>query len=283
MSLSSKIKSLPIAKVFSKDKLVASPFLNKIGIQPFRLWLANKRYHDKQYLVDSSVVNQVDQLMKDGIILVENFMSDSEFAAITKECRSFIDSDSFETSKKVGSNTIYNQSIENMDKTVYPTTTGLLNHPLLLKLFSAADKRELDPTKGDIIILIQYLVQGDGEDLDIESELHVDTFFNTYKAWLYLDDVRLENGPFSYVKGSHTNLNKDRYNNVYHYSLQKDVSGSRRVSKNEVDDLGLQETTVLCKKNTLAMANTFGFHRRLQGVNGNDRLTIAITAKRSPF
>lgn len=280
MSITSALKSWPVVRVFSKDKLVDSPLLNRLGVQPFRVWLANAIYHAKSYPVDASVAEPVERLMQEGLIMIEDFLPDDEFRRLNDECRQFVAAGQFATSKRVGSNTIYNHDVRDLDRETYPVTTSLLHHPMLQKLFSAADRRRVNPANDDLVILIQYLVQGEGDEVDIETELHVDTFFNTFKAWLYLDDVRMENGPFVYVKGSQSTLRGNRYRKVYDYSQQRGVSGSRRVSQEELSEMGLSETTVLCKNNTLAMANTFGFHRRLRGVAGNDRLTIAITSKR---
>ena len=37
---------------------------------------------------------------------------------------------------------------------------------------------------------------------DVNSYWHVDTYHNTHKAWIYLDDIKKENGPFNYIVGS---------------------------------------------------------------------------------
>ena len=36
----------------------------------------------------------------------------------------------------------------------------------------------------------------DDLNLDTQKEYHYDTFYSTFKAWLYIDDVKLDDGPF---------------------------------------------------------------------------------------
>ena len=42
-----------------------------------------------------------------------------------------------------------------------------------------------------------------GKGKDPQTNLHMDTFHSTVKAWFFLYDVPMDEGPFTYVRGSH--------------------------------------------------------------------------------
>ena len=148
-----------------------------------------------------------------------------------------------------------------------PYTYKFLTEPRLHAILEAAEKRPLGYLAGHRVLerLIQGPV-GEPED-DPETELHNDTYFSNHKAWLYLNDVEMENGPFVYVKRSHR-LSPTQLYYVYRESCTRN-QGARRVARDELERLGLQETIVTCPKNTLVIANVFGFHRRLRGRPGS--------------
>jgi hypothetical protein len=114
--------------------------------------------------------------------------------------------------------------------------------------------------------------------------LHIDTFFNTHKAWLYLSDVTAADGPFVYVPGSHR-LDPRRLIGDYLGSLlpAPDYAGSRRIAAKELVARGLEEKVYTCVANTLVIANTTGYHRRLKGRAGNVRMAVQLGCRFHPF
>ena len=93
----------------------------------------------------------------------------------------------------------------------------------------------------------------------------------------------MPHAPFVYVKGSHKNRPTHRMKKSYEYSLDKNSIHSRRISAEELKELGLEETIFKAKKNTFVMANTLGFHRRMRGEAGNKRVALAYSARFNPF
>jgi hypothetical protein len=120
--------------------------------------------------------------------------------------------------------------------------------------------------------------------MDPQSELHSDIFFNTHKAWLYLHDVRLEHGPLAYVTRSHR-LTPARLGFVYRDSWTRHAAEelSRRITPEELDALHATETVVTCAANTLVIANTSGYHRRLPGRPGATRDSLHLSVRTDPF
>ncbi|MEM0907005.1 MAG: phytanoyl-CoA dioxygenase family protein, partial [Pseudomonadota bacterium] len=128
-----------------------------------------------------------------------------------------------------------------------------------------------------------------GED-DPQAMLHADTFHPNAKFWLFLHDVGADEGPFSYVPGSHIltdarlewehaqALNAAQEGNVHH------AAGSFRLAESGLGALGyggLQSFPV--KANTLVVADTFGFHKRTPSQKPTVRTALYGILRRNPF
>jgi len=287
-AIAKKVIKLPPFRILSKDKLIKSSVLNKIGVQPFRMYLAQQRYNLKSTPHANVYENEITALKDEGIVVIENFLQEDQFDVLEKECRKILQNEKSGTIRQDGANTIHMKRLLNLDKSDYPEVFKFLENEKLRALFEAAEKRRLDFDKGKVALLLQYLEQGYDKHLrDPETELHADTFFNTHKAWLYMNDVEMKNAPFVFVKGSHKVKGANRYKLAYDYSngaiVGSDRGGSRRVGAEELKEYNLERTVYTCKKNTLVIANTMGYHCREEGEGGNDRLTIAVSARFNPF
>ncbi|WFE92106.1 phytanoyl-CoA dioxygenase family protein [Roseibium porphyridii] len=125
---------------------------------------------------------------------------------------------------------------------------------------------------------------------DPQSDAHADTFHATSKAWLFLQDVGEEDGPFFFVPGSHK-LTKDRLDWEYECSLtaardprSHHASGSFRIKREELSDLGLpQPVKMAVPENTLVVADTFAFHGRTPSDKPTVRSEIHWHMRRNPF
>ena len=108
----------------------------------------------------------------------------------------------------------------------------------------------------------------DGPD-DPQCVLHSDTFHPTVKAWLFLTDVAADEGPFTYVPGSHR-LTPQRRAWEHAMSLKMAQQserltrrGSFRTRPDELAGLGLPQARAFpVRANTLVVADTHGFHAR---------------------
>lgn len=287
-AIAKKVLKLPPFRILSKDKLIRSRVLNKMGVQPFRMYLAQQRYNMKSTPHADTYKDEIKGLKDDGIVVIENFLPEEEFGRLQQECRKILRDEKSESVRQDGANTIYGKMLLSLERSNYPEVFKFLKNEKLKALFEAAEKRKIDFDKGKVTLLLQYLEQGyDKHLLDPETELHADIFFNTHKAWLYMDDVEMKNAPFVFVKGSHKVKGANRYKIAYDYSngavVGSDRGGSRRVSAEELKEYNLERTVYTCKKNTLVIANTMGYHCREEGEGGNDRLTLAISARFNPF
>ena len=129
---------------------------------------------------------------------------------------------------------------------------------------------------------------------DPQKDLHTDTFHPCVKAWLYLEEVTVSNGPFTLIPGSHR-LTWRRLRWEYRQSLlasqarlnpraERYWDGSFRVNEDDIKALGYglpQPITV--PPNSLLIANVHAVHRRGDAPPGASRLTIWMQSRDNPF
>jgi len=125
---------------------------------------------------------------------------------------------------------------------------------------------------------------------DPQINLHADTFHPSMKAWLFLEDVTSESGPFTYVPGSHR-LTPQRLAWEHRRSLtvrdddcRLSARGSLRVTADELPALGLPAPKAFAvPANTLVIADTFGFHARGESAQRSTRIELWAYGRRNPF
>jgi len=130
----------------------------------------------------------------------------------------------------------------------------------------------------------------DPDNPDPQNTLHSDTFHPTAKFWLFMHDVGPDEGPFSYVIGSHR-LTPERLEWEYQQSIiatsagnAHHASGSFRATEAEMAGFGYGELITLpVKGNTLVVADTYGFHRRTPTDRPTVRTEVHGMLRRSPF
>ena len=128
------------------------------------------------------------------------------------------------------------------------------------------------------------------DEEDPQTDVHADTFHSTMKAWLFLTDVALEDGPFSYVPGSHR-LTAERLAWEHEQALAAPDSldrlsarGSLRAEAADLERLGLPPPHPLAvSANTLVVADTFGFHARAPSLRPSIRVELWAYVRRNPF
>jgi hypothetical protein len=271
----------PLRQTVSSDKVVESKLLNLLGVQVQRTLAARLIYNLRRVSVDTAVKDKVDELSCEGIVVLPDFLPPDHFEGIRREYLTLFDENANKlTVYRHGPNTYELALIRDFDASVLPYTYKFLAEPRLHAILEAAEKRPLNCLSGHRAL--ERLIQGPGgEQEDPETELHSDTFFTNHKAWLYLSDVEMENGPFVYVKRSHR-LTLTKLYHIYKESCTRNTR-SRRIVRDELERLGLQETIVTCPKNTLVIADVHGFHRRVRGRPGCRRYGVHMSLRVNPF
>lgn len=122
---------------------------------------------------------------------------------------------------------------------------------------------------------------------DPQTRLHMDTFHPTMKAWLFLEDVPGDQGPFTYVPGSHRPTQRRL---AWHKrrSVQAATAptkgGAFRVADAELPRLHLPQRNVFAVPgNTLVVGDTFGLHARGLSLRPSTRVEIYASMRPNPF
>jgi len=275
------LKTMPLLRVLSKDKLIQSPILNRMGVQVARTLAARGIYHMRPAHIDPSIKDKVAEVKRDGMTIFEDFLPPDHFEDVKRECLALIDSqEQHVTTLRHGPNRVQYARTNEFDRSRWPRTREFLGDSRLRGVLEAMEKLPYDPDSGQRSV--ERLIIGDSaNEHDPETEMHSDVFYMSHKAWLYLEDVNLEDCPLVYVKGSHR-ITGAQLRHIYRHSLIQDKP-SRRISADEMKKQKLEETVLTCKKNTLVVANICGYHRRYGGQPGRQRLAIQVSLRSQPF
>ncbi|MCX7284493.1 MAG: phytanoyl-CoA dioxygenase family protein [Novosphingobium sp.] len=130
----------------------------------------------------------------------------------------------------------------------------------------------------------------DGNEPDPQEALHADTFHSSLKSWLFLNPVAADQGPFTYVRGSHRftpeRLAWERQRSLADPKAIDRLSarGSPRVDAADLAAMKLPAAEGLAVPgNTLVVADTVGFHARGMAMQSGERVEIWSYARRNPF
>jgi hypothetical protein len=176
-----------------------------------------------------------------------------------------------------------------------PVGPGLLrNVPELRKMVEDRSLRSLfayvASTRAEPLYYVQTIVSGHASGApDPQLELHADTFHPSLKAWLFLTDVTDDQGPLTYVAGSHkltpARLAWEKARSItIKGSDRLSQRGSLRIRPDELPALSLPEPTRFAvPSNTLVVIDTCGFHARGSCDRPTVRAEIWAYVRRTPF
>lgn len=270
---------LPVTRIFSRDKAIQSPWLNRLGVQVFRTLASRAIYRLRPERMSPLVRDEAAELRREGVVLLHDFLPADLFGLIREECLRAFDNHQAEL-------TVFSEGPNILESVDVNRFAAELTHvlrvfedPRLRALTEAAEKRRLI---GPGFRGLERLTQGmDNGQEDSQTKLHSDIFYNVHKAWFYITDVSVDDAPLVYAKRSHR-ISLAQLGYLYRESCHENF-GSRRISPNEFKRLGLRETVVTCPRNTLVVANTFGYHRRLRGQPGRQRVSLHLSLRSRPF
>ena len=263
--------------MFTDAKTIESRALNRAGAQPFRAVLGRFLYKLRPGSADPTIA----ELCDTGILVRENFLPPDAFVAVQREAEAFMDEREPTVLHHWGTTELrhYHLIEENVDRQEFPHLVQWRHNQQVLALATGAERRACTDSGAP---LIEHLTFGDYSAPDTQTELHIDTFHNTHRVWLYLDDVTEDNAPFVYVPGSH-HLDRVRLREEYLESTRRNGK-SRRIHDDELRSRGLETRMVVtCPRNTLVVANTCGYHCRSVGRPGATRRALHMTFRFNPF
>ena len=275
------------AKSFEANPILGNKFLNAKGLHVFRVATAQRmaalRRRRLAHLIPQE---QAEAYRKNGYIKVENFLDEELFAAVLDE----VDRTTFRRfDMRQGATVTRRSLIDEQDLTMLPALKRAKNDKRMLNLV-----RYVASHHGQPLITLQTVLALSGaspaNSKDPQTQVHSDTFHSTAKAWLFLTNVGDEDGPFSYVVGSHK-MTAERYHWEKKISTSLDTvenkyarRGSLRVPERQLSELGYPKPTrITVKANTLVVADTHGFHARCPSEKPTTRIEIYSSLRRNPF
>lgn len=271
-------------KSFKSNPLIGSRFLNLLGLHVIRVLLARGSTHVRWLLLSHKMPRNLRQTYaENGFCVIPNFLTDDELEQVKNELTSF----SGETRQMVQGNTATQRILVTADALRgRRTLSSIVGSSRFLSLLQYAGAKATMPLVYIQRIRNGYLKGG----ADPQKTMHSDTFHPTMKAWLFLEDVTPEKGPFTYVRTSNR-LTLKRLKWEYARScnaaqLQDGYSekGSFRVDAKDLEQMGLPSPEgITASAGTLVIANTNGFHGRGQAVSGANRLEIWAFSRHNPF
>ncbi len=270
------------AKSFEANPLIGSAKLNALGLHKTRVAVAYRRAAARRAKL-ANLVSAEDRAAFecDGFVVKRNFLPDAEFEQLIAQIKAH---------RCTLEERMWGETV-NRKITVDATTVKKI--PALKKVLNSSEWRNLIDYVGGCsstpIVYIQTLFRRGGA-IDPQTRLHCDTFHSTTKAWLFLTDVRENEGAFTYVPGSHK-LTPQKLEWQHRTSLRAAESddketreGSFRVDPSELSALGLPQPVQLAvPANTLVVADTSGFHARGPSIAGALRVEIWALGRRQPF
>lgn len=271
------------AKAFSDNPILGSRRLNRRGLHAARVRLASHMADVRRKRLRALVSDaDADAFARDGFLCVPNFLPPEIFIQVHDQVMAY-QGPARET--RQGDTVTRRFAIDGKALAAMPA----LDHALKdarwrgLLRFVASDRSEP-------LLYIQTILTHRFDDApDPQTQLHSDTFHPTMKAWLFLTDVAADEGPLTYVPGSHRVTPKrlawEKAKSIAASDLCRlSARGSLRISESELAGLGLpQPHTFTVPANTLVVADTHGFHARGPSVRPSVRVEIWAYGRRNPF
>lgn len=271
------------AKSFVDNPILGSERLNRRGLHAARLKLAHRLATTRRRRLANSLPLELrNQFDRDGFVVIRDFLPSDEFAALRRELLGR----KFEARQQ--------QQGDAITRRVAIGPELLREIPELRALLRKRSWRSLlayaASTRAEPIYYIQTILMGHSPGSpDPQLELHSDTFHPSLKAWLFLTDVTDDEGPLTYVPGSHR-LTAERLE----WEQQKSVSiqgsdrlsqrGSLRIRPEELAIMNLPPPRRLAvPANTLVVVDTYGFHARGSCTRPTIRAEIWAYVRRTPF
>lgn len=272
------------AKSFRDNPLIGSAKLNARGLHRWRVKathaLAGMR---RNRLAKHISADDRAQFAEQGYIKIPDFLPADQFAALRDAVLARLSP----AREMVQGDTITRRiAIDDAMLRDIPALRTLIRQPRWAGMMRYVSSFNIEP----LYYIQTILTHQENAPEDPQTSLHEDTFHPTMKAWFFLTDVAIEDGPLNYVPGSHR-LTPERLqwkhakamaapDGVDHLSAR----GSMRIEREELSALGLPDPVAFAvPANTLVVVDTCGFHARGRAHRPSVRIEIWAYSRRNPF
>ena len=273
------------AKSFEKNPVIGNSYLNQKGLHLFRMKTAHFIASLHRSALSRDVKSQYrEQYDKHGYVCIENYLPADAFLTLQKN----IMSDQWNRLDMNQGGVITRRVL--LDVGTLPDRQKYLQQLIKSKTLKSLI-RYVAGTGGEPIYSLQAIFAGYArKNNDPQSDFHSDAFHSSAKAWYFLEDVPIDEGPFAYVPGSHL-LTPERLDWEYQQSckaakhpIRYHARGSFRATKEDLSQMNYPPPKIFnVPANTLVIANTMGFHRRTPSPGATLRIELYATLRRNPF
>ncbi len=277
------VQLLTGAKSFLDNPLIGSQALNARGLHVGRVRLAAGLAAWRRRRLAGRVRPEWREAFdRDGFVTIPDIVPPGEFPALREAMLAYRGP---AREMRQGDAITRRMAIDPAMLAAIPALRALLEREDVTALFHYVAGFRTTP-----LHYVQTIVSNPSGDPDPQEMLHADTFHSSLKAWLFLNPVAVDEGPFTYVRGSHR-FTPERLDWERRRSLadpraidRLSARGSPRVSAAELAAMKLAGPEALAVPgNTLVVADTLGFHARGPSVHAGERVEIWSYARRNPF
>ncbi len=272
------------AKSFVDNPLIGSERLNARGLHARRVKAAWRMTEKRR----AKLAPQADPALRaafdrDGFVEIRDFLAPDIFAALRDQVLGYAG----KAREMAQGDTITRRyAIDPAALRAIPAIRHFMADPRWMGLSRYIASFDIEP----LLYIQSILTHRHDAPPDPQTNLHADTFHPTMKAWLFLEDVAEDDGPLTYVPGSHR-LTEQRLAWEKRRSLTVRAEGDRlssrgsfRIERDELTALGLpQPRAFAVPANTLVIADTFGFHARGLAARRSTRIELWAYSRRNPF
>jgi hypothetical protein len=272
------------AKSFLDNPLIGSRRLNARGLHVARVRLADAMCRWRRRRLASKVRPEWREAFdRDGFVAIPDIVPPEEFAALRHAVLGYRGP---AREIRQGDAITRRLAVDPDMLKVIPALRRLLQREDIVALFHYVAGYRIEP-----LHYIQTIVSKvGGNEPDPQETLHADSFHSSLKAWLFFNPVDVEDGPFTFVPGSHRFTperlawERTRSLNDPRAIDRMSARGSPRVEAHELAAMKLPEPRALAvPANTLVVADTVGFHARGPSSKAGERVELWSYARRNPF
>ena len=272
------------AKSFRDNPLIGSRRLNAWGLHVKRVMLADRlAAWRRRRLARLVTAEQRAAFERDGFVVMTDFLPEAAFATL----RSQVMGHQGAAREMIQGDTITRRiALDPEALRAMPAAKSLIRGRRWQGLIRYVGSFDTEP----LAYIQTILTHRRDSPPDPQTKLHVDTFHATVKAWLFLTDVAEDEGPLTYVAGSHRHdaarlaWEKERSLGARDSEDFLSSRGSLRIEETELAALGLPKPTAFAvRANTLVVCDTSGFHARGPAVRPSTRVEIWAYGRRNPF